>query len=564
MRLLLSDTPLDGATWLYANRVFEIRWRNPGGDWLDANWVKQGPAAFIRKDVVAPGLLTLDAKALVEKWLSDGNTGLLVRRVSGPAIDIASRRIADGPRLVVNGVACPCLACIWMDASTDQPLQRDTVQTPLAVRFDLSGVAAPVTSAVLTLRVSIVWAGAPLPVKLELSLLDMPELVTAPAEQGGVVVPGEAVAAEIFLRHDLTSEQYVKENLLAVLTGGRIASGGATFEQDPKGFTWCHCHGNTGMELIAAWHQFMQPRDALPSKYGGAAWRRPYTSGQALGYDRLHVKFKFKVGLNVRTALNELGMKLPGIAGEYIWSSSGATTLPPPPNDGTFQARLWHSKQSNAHPHLYRGATYWYGADHPFSQFSGIGQVRWFNKVNFCFEAGREYALEQGMVLNTITAGVPDKNGEYRVWVDGVLVHEQTGLYIRKYPHAQIQDFFVNLYHGGTTRFPLGPITYSLAEFEFSEKYIGVPAITPPPTEEPDMATPQTVLGFVTDAYNDALELAGQPSQAQQIAILQAEKAALQTKLTNALALVDAAIAADTVADQQEAQRLAAAKAALQ
>lgn len=93
--------------------------------------------------------------------------------------------------------------------------------------------------------------------------------------------------------------------------------------------------------------------------------------------------------------------------------------------------------------------------------------------------------------------------------------------------------------------------------------------ITPP--EEPDMASAQTVYAKSLDATNEAAALAGVPNLPQQItdltaqvATLQGEKAALQTKLTSAMALVDAAIAADTVDDAAEAARLQAAKAALQ
>ena len=53
--------------------------------------------------------------------------------------------------------------------------------------------------------------------------------------------------------------------------------------------------------------------------------------------------------------------------------------------------------------------------------------------------------------------GTPARDGIYRVWVDGVLVHEQSDVLIRKYPHAQVQDLpFVNIYHGGMGR-PKGP-----------------------------------------------------------------------------------------------------------
>lgn len=81
----------------------------------------------------------------------------------------------------------------------------------------------------------------------------------------------------------------------------------------------------------------------------------------------------------------------------------------------------------------------------------------------------------------------------------------------------------------------------------------------------------QTVINLQIDALNAAYAEAGQPSLAQQLTDAQAALTSANTaltvangKLANALSLVDQAIAADTVADQQEAARLQAAKAALQ
>src|SRR4051794_40101897 len=53
--LQLADTPLDGPTWLLANKVFEIDWANPGGDWRDANEQAQGSAAYASASITGPG-----------------------------------------------------------------------------------------------------------------------------------------------------------------------------------------------------------------------------------------------------------------------------------------------------------------------------------------------------------------------------------------------------------------------------------------------------------------------------------------------------------------------------
>jgi Polysaccharide lyase 14 len=242
------------------------------------------------------------------------------------------------------------------------------------------------------------------------------------------------------------------------------------------GFTWAHCFGDQSSQRAVAWHKWAQPVNAPPAKLSGASWRRPYKAGQSLGHDDVYFRMMFSVGTDLREAFNELGMKLPGLAGSYEWSSSGAVTSPPPARDGIWEARLWHSKGSDAHPHLYRGAIYWYGADHPLSRTQGVGLIRYFNLVKFFFQAGRKYCVEQHIKLNTPNkAGGFNSDGVIEVWIDGVPVHRETNVNIRKYPEAQIQDLpFVNVYHGGMG-LPKGRYHVSLASFATATKYIGPP-----------------------------------------------------------------------------------------
>jgi hypothetical protein len=78
------------------------------------------------------------------------------------------------------------------------------------------------------------------------------------------------------------------------------------------------------------------------------------------------------------------------------------------------------------------------------------------------------------------------------------------------------------------------------------------------------MADINSVIAKTTDALDEARAVAGLSGIAAELAAKTAQVVALEAKLASALSLVDQAIAADTIADQQEAQRLAAARAALQ
>jgi hypothetical protein len=489
--LELADTSLDGATWFFANGVFQIKWTNPGGDWRDSNEREQGPAAYATvsiTSITAPQNIVIDVTALTKRWLEIGNTGLHLRAISGPAINIASRKHATEPAPALKVVTsagtfdCPCFASIWIDPSAGAPVQGGIAKVPTLMRFDLSKITGTLIGATLKVRILNIYSG-PLPVVLEVNRLDMARIITDPARQLGGVTRGIAATvardsglashADVLTYDDLVSESYINDHYLVVRP---TSVGGLEFELDSTyGFTRALCYGNQTSQRAVAWHKWAQPLSAPPRKLNNARWRRPYKQGQSLGYDEIFFRFMFRIGADLRAAFNEDGMKLPGLAGTYDWSTSGAVTSPPPSSDGTFEARLWHSKASDVHQQLYRAATYWYGADHSMAQYRGIGSIRYFNRANFCFKAEQEYAVEQHVKLNTFTNGVLNHDGIYEVWIDGVLVHRQTDVYIRKYPEVQIQDLpFVNIYHGGMGM-PKGRYHICLASMVTATKYIGPP-----------------------------------------------------------------------------------------
>src|SRR4051812_42769907 len=146
--LQLADTPLDGPTWLLANKVFEVEWANPGGDWRDANEQAQGAAAYATASINGPGPqnVVFDVTALTKRWLETGNSGLHLRAISGPPITIASRThpAERAPTLhVVSSTGthdCPCLASLWIDASAGSPIVAEVTRPTTLLRFDLSKV----------------------------------------------------------------------------------------------------------------------------------------------------------------------------------------------------------------------------------------------------------------------------------------------------------------------------------------------------------------------------------------------------------------------------------------
>jgi hypothetical protein len=60
----------------------------------------------------------------------------------------------------------------------------------------------------------------------------------------------------------------------------------------------------------------------------------------------------------------------------------------------------------------------------------------------------RWYSIEQYLKINT-----PGRNdGVLRVWVDGLLAFEQSGIRVRDIPELKIEQIWMDVYHGGTRR----------------------------------------------------------------------------------------------------------------
>ncbi len=483
----LVDTAADAPTWIYASRPLWITWKKPGGDYRDAADAPNGNAHYAKATVTSfnPQTLVFDVTSLVAR-LRQLNTGMMITRLgSGISPDFASREHPSkiGPALQVvtsNGTFnCPCIADCWVDPSAGGGLGTGATFRPRGmVKFDLSAVSGSLTKATLAISVVNVYAGGPPPFDIAVNYLDMPRIYYDPAQEMGGVRHGLASAVpqdnmlgshpSVFTYDDLTSVAYIQSRYVVV----NLATGGHSFVPWPEyGLTAIRVASATNTPHVVDWHRWCQPKNAAPTP-STEPWKRDYAAGQSLGHDHLFMRYLMMIGTDVKIGMTEGGIKLTGMGGTYKWSTSGAKTLPAPASDGIWEYRTWHGGRSPAHPDLYRFAFYAYDAEHPISQFSGVGDVRF---TSVCLQAGRKYSIEQEVKLNTITNGVPDANGIVRHWVDGVLVYERTNVRIRKYPEVQIQSIpWVEVYHGGLGH-PSAPFHYELAGICVAREYIGPP-----------------------------------------------------------------------------------------
>ncbi len=476
---------LDGPTWELANRPMLVPWVNPGGDWRDSANVAQGNAHYaVSADIdysyYSTRDVTLPVTALVSRLLSN-NTGIYLLNTKGE-VKIASRSHAmlPGPRLHIvttTGIFDPpCIVDTWVSPSTNQPMgAQDTFEFPAIIKFDLTGVTGTVTSATLSLSVYLLYA---VPAQITADYLDPPSLnLTASGSVVGNRVEGIAATVaqdsalashpSVLIYDNLISKDYIFSNFQGIAGAPpTIADNLQIIDWPQYGLKAARVWSITTNQRLISWHHWAEPKQNPPKP-----WQRDFGDG----YTHLFFRYLMEIGTDVKAGMTELGMKLPGLAGTYDFSNSGAVTLPQPPNDGTWEMRLWHAGVSpRANPDIYGLATYFYGVDHPTSQFSGNGQVRFTKGF---LKAGRVYSIEQEIKLNTLTNGVANPDGVERVWIDGVLMYENTGMRIRGYDNVRIQSIpWMNIYHGGLG-FPSAPFHYDVGGLVVSTEYIGPPKL---------------------------------------------------------------------------------------
>lgn len=506
-RVQMTDAPVkpgdqDGPNWTYANLILRAPWKNAGGDWRDASNVAQGTNHYALSPIIAgAGDVTLEVKALVTRLLTE-NTGIYLRTVSGN-VNVAQPRLhIDTDRGPFDP---PCIVDTWLDRSSGVLGASTKLGFPCIIKFELSAVAGTVQSATLTLNVSGVAGQA----VFAADFLDPPSLaLSGPVAQGiaaSVTNDRDLVSHRKVLEYNnLVSVQYIRDNFRAYATSANPGHGRPTIEQDLEIIDWpqyglkaARVWAITTNQRLISWHHWAEPKQTGPLA-------RPYQRDYGDGYTHLFFRFLMCIGEDLQLGMTEQGMKLPGMAGMYEWSTSGAITLPPPSSFAVWEARLWHTPLSAAHPGRHRLGTYFYGVEAPVGKYGGSGNPAGPLFTSGYLKAGTVHCIEQEIKLNTMAANstaavdavrLPgagaaavaaavaevtanaNPDGEMRVWLDGVKVFERTDMRIRGIDKARIQGIpFLNIYHGGMGK-PKAQFHYDIGGICVATEYIGPPRV---------------------------------------------------------------------------------------
>ncbi len=466
----------------------ELPWANPGeGDWKDANGDKQGTAPYASGSVAGTGPVSMQVGPLVASWLDSGqNRGFFVNSREAFAFTFHGREsatVAARPTLVVNTSAAtftaPCICNAQWSPSTVQTYDsRSEFRAASAsifaiVQFDLDGITGAVQSATLTLNCkSLTRAGV-----IEIFEADPPTF----RDGGGNLPPQLGIAAGYPLDQGLSAHASVLFASDFADVSDWPGNFDGTTEFDPEtqstALRGVFLTGNTGSCTLE--------RDVVTGSETGS---EP-TSVETELYARYYVLLESDWGSEVDAN------KMPGWDGRMGWWNDAGYWQSTTGNGGAKPTGLkvrnepygrWEyegasmrghggtlTNDGNPYDSLFWVGGYLYHLDQqgPFGtnvKWNGVvlGKERW-------------YCVEHYIKMNSISGpydgignGVANFDGEYRVWVDGVLAWERTNLRWRRHPEMGIQGFWLNWYHGGVE-----PVThemhYKMNSLVIAREYIG-------------------------------------------------------------------------------------------
>ncbi len=435
-----------GATRDFYNRGAGLPWRNELGDWADASGVAQGLDPFAVAAVPddnTPAWVAWDVTSLVQGW-ADGTwpaKGFLLRSEPGPFVFASKEHGVAGERpelVLITAAGTDTLvpeADTYVAASTYQgygdaeTLRVDDDQNTL-IRFDLDPYAGQlITSATLRLYKLEDYGGTTRDVAVYRSDHGLDRPLTAP-------VPGLA-------------ESYVGD---AGIDGDPAVLLFSDFEDAAWADLWSSVSPEDHFDLVDATEgngfvpldgQALRLRVAGGDNYGGSM---RFRYADETGSEPEEAWFRYHLRIGDDWAPSD-GGKLPGFAGTYGvagwggrpvngtdgWSARGTYTLPV----ATGNPLAGHTTVGN----------YVYHAD----MAGSYGDVDlWLDGCAGVLEKGRWYSIETHLRMNT--PGLND--GVLEGWIDGRLAYRRVDWRWRDVATLNIEEVWMNVYHGGTATAP--------------------------------------------------------------------------------------------------------------
>jgi hypothetical protein len=457
----LSDAR-SGMTCQYYLAQTRFAWGRKGGDWVDADGVPYGAAAFATTTVSSAKeggqKVEWDVTGLARKWTQGAELegALFIRALDrGASADFHSRESA-------NAGARPVLVIDWTDG-------RQTTLSPTAdatiLCTSVSGKGAKTS----------VQAGNGMAIALAF-----------PFEPKGAAEVKKATLVLTTQRHfgrplQLGVYQLRPPSALEIKPVMGIASAfpgdkgiqkhpdiifATDFEASDWESEWSKLSRGSDAEIVDASEgngfkplQGKALRATVP-KGRKLALHMLYNFAEKAGGepDEAYFRYYLRLGENWQPLV---GGKLPGLAGTYNKAGWGGRM-----SDGTngWSARgRYVTHRGSGEPTPIGSYVYHAGMTKKYG--SGWG---WNLGATGLLAQNRWYSVEQYVRLNT--PGQAD--GVLRAWIDGKLVFEKTDIQYRNVPQLHIENLWMNVYHGGT-KSTNQDISLYIDNVVVARKYIG-------------------------------------------------------------------------------------------
>ena len=440
-RFVFSDRD-DGISGCCFDVGLGLNWPKSSPTGLDRQDLPDGPKPYWKGEIGISTLsdVTFDITDLVAEWVDrrKPNDGLLIRLTKGSFQSFHAREslvTLARPKIIVtlkSGQA------IVIEAAADASLDRSSIagighrpvlllkgSAPLALRFETNAIAPGSIRSAQLLMVKTVDS----PVAscaIEIHRLEAPIGQLGQSRRGGI------------------ADRYLGD--LGIAKDAEVV-----FADGFEGW-FLDKHWTRGMDAPSSLISKDPDRGFVP--LSGSALRVKIPKGKQLGLD-LRYKFKLQGG----TEPDEIffryyiffaddwlsasqGGKLPGLAGTYGRAAWG--DRPWDPWRGWSMRAAYHPPPGRGHPsgqrmmlgtYAYHAGTNKLGETQPWAMSQLAGLVH----------SNRWYCIEQHLKLNT--RGLRD--GVFRVWVDGHEVLKLDSLHIRDAPFIQIEEVWMNVFHGG-------------------------------------------------------------------------------------------------------------------
>jgi hypothetical protein len=455
-----------GVTCRFYAADARLAWEHPGGDWVDAAGVAQGPAAFARTTVEtrAGGQpVEIDVMPLASAWANGSVPAgtLMLRALTGAGsgtLNLVSREGGrSGPRLSVT----------WDDGRRDRLAASADTYMACPTHRSLGREALMKVGASESALLRFAWeprSGR----RVQALVLELhsPKQYGSGLQIGvfGPRLPGAASAA--------ATQAGLSDGLVADEGLGRHAD--VLFVEDfDQGTAWRALVSDPvteeSLSVVEA------DRAEGFSALSGRALRVSIRKGtrQALNHQIRFAElpggepeaayFRYHLRLGARWDPMVDGGKMPGFAGTYGQAGWGQRRVDGSNGWSARGAFFRHRGPVSSAERVF--GTYAYTA----ASNSELGDVwGWNLGPTGRLQKQRWYAIEQFVQLNT-----PGKsNGILRVWIDGALAFSKEDVRFRDTAALKVESVWLNVYHGGVEKADRD-LTLYIDNLVIARRYIG-------------------------------------------------------------------------------------------